>query len=89
MGLRSWGPESLNFAGLWYWERPWILQHHGEKRGVNGEAKRKNKELRKHRSFLEDFHALPRPESGTGAGNRDITISRKQNASQKRPQKRR
>lgn len=77
MGLHSQGPEPLNFAGLWCWEGPWIFQHHGEKRGVNGEAKRKNKELRKHGSFLEDFHTLPRPDSGTGAGNRDITISGK------------
>lgn len=49
-----------------------------ERRRVNGGAKRKSKELKKQRSFLEDSHALPRPDSGSGAGNRDIAISGKQ-----------
>lgn len=49
-----------------------------KERRVNGGAKRKSKELKKQRSFLEDSHALPRPDSGSGPGNRDIAISGKQ-----------
>lgn len=47
----------------------------------------KNQELRKQRSFLEDSHALPRPDSGTGAGNGHVAISGKTECQPERPQR--